>query len=188
MVVISHRLWKSRFGASRDVIGRQRLVDSMPFTSVGVAAEGLVGPRPLFTTDVWMPLSQAPRIPPFPVSFGARASTWLVVTGRTKPGVTLERAGTAAENLAWVLGEQYPTGARRRRFKLSPIEVMRTGLEDPLPPSSRVTTVLLLGLAAVVLLVAWAVDLLLGLQPRLPRCRSASPSRSTGGCSPPRRC
>jgi len=154
VAVISHRLWISRFNARRDIIGKTFFVNSQPFTIVGVAAEGFVGPRPLFATDVWVPLSLTRRILPFPISFEDRGSTWLVVTGRMKPGVTLAQAEHAAESLATALREQDPATSRRKHFRLFPITAMRTGLKDPVAPQTRTATMLLLGLAGVVLLVA----------------------------------
>jgi predicted permease len=154
VAVISHRLWTSRFDARRDIIGKTLLVNSQPFTIVGVAARGFVGPRSLFATDVWVPLSLTRRILPFPISLEDRGSTWLIVTGRMKPGVTLAQAEHAAENLAAGLAEQDPAGSRRKHFRLFPITAMRTGLKDPQPPQARTATMLFLALAGGVLLVA----------------------------------
>ena len=136
VAVISHRLWKNRFGARRDVIGKPLLVNSQPFTIIGVAAEGFVGPRPLFASDVWVPLSLATRLMPVSVSLENRAATWLVVTGRMRPGVTLSQAEKAAESLAAALTEQYPDTNQGRHFRLFPITAMRTGLKDPVPPAN----------------------------------------------------
>jgi len=154
VAVVSHRLWTSRFSARSSIIGETLLINSQPFTIVGVAAEGFVGPRSLFATDVWVPLSLVRRILPFPISLKDRGSTWLIVTGRMKPGVTLSQAEAAAESLAAALAEQDPEANRGKHFRLFPVTAMRTSLKDPLPPEARAATMLFLGLAGVVLLVA----------------------------------
>jgi predicted permease len=154
VAVISHRLWTSRFDARRDVIGKTLLVNSEPFTIIGVAPEGFAGPRPMFATDVWVPLSLVGRILPFPLSVQDRGSTWLLVTARMKPGVTPAQAEAAAEGLAAALAKQDPETNRGKHFKLFPIAVMRAGLKDPLPPGTRLGAVLFQGLAGIVLLVA----------------------------------
>jgi predicted permease len=154
VAVISHRFWKSRFGARPDIIGRPLLVNSQTFTVVGVASEGFVGPRPIFATDIWVPLSLAPRILPFPIAIENRGSTWLIVTGRMKPGVTLAQAQDAAEILAAALAKEDPAANRRKHFALFPIAAMRIGLKDPLPPQTGFMTLLIISLAGIVLLVA----------------------------------
>ena len=154
VAVISHRLWTRRFGAARDVVGKALLINNQPFTIIGVAAEGFVGPRSLFATDVWVPLSLAPRLLPFRISLENRGATWLIVTGRMRPGVTLAQAEAAAESLATALAEQNPDTNRGRHFRLFPVTAMRTGLKDPLPPTATAATVLVLALVAVVLLIA----------------------------------
>ena len=221
VAVISHRLWTSRFAARPDIIGRPLLVNNQSFTIVGVAAEGFVGPRPIFATDVWVPLSLAPRILPFPISLEDRGSTGLIVTGRLKPGVTLAQAQAAADSLAGALDEQQPA-AEPQTLRAVPDRgdagraqgpaAAPDGLRDParsgpgwhraagrlpqrrqhparpdLGPPGReialrlslgasrarvvrqlVTETLLLALAGGalgLLLAAWTVDLLLGLQP-----------------------
>ena len=38
VVLLTHRLWRERFGADRDIIGRDIRMDSIPYTVVGVLA------------------------------------------------------------------------------------------------------------------------------------------------------
>ncbi|MBP1636874.1 MAG: hypothetical protein H6Q10_3448 [Acidobacteria bacterium] len=154
VAVISHALWERRFNARSTIIGETLLVNSQPYTIVGVAAEGFVGPRPLFATDVWVPLSLVRQVLPFPITIENRGSTWLIVTGRLKPGVTIAQAEAAAEGLAASLAREDPEANRGKHFRLFPITAMRVGLKDPVPPQARALGMLLLGLAGVVLLVA----------------------------------
>ena len=108
----------------------------------------------MFATDVWVPLSRVGDLLPFPITVENRGSTWLIVTARMKPGVTLAQAEAAAESLAAALAEADPETSRGKHFRLFPMAAMRLGLKDPVPSHARAATALLLGLAGVVLLVA----------------------------------
>ncbi len=54
-VVLSERLWRSRFGAAPDVVGRPLAIDGRRFTVVGVVGAGFVGTMSTFTGDAWVP-------------------------------------------------------------------------------------------------------------------------------------
>jgi len=52
VAVISHRLWRTRFGGDPDVVGKPLGNDPWPLTVIGVAPEGF---RFLWGSDVWHP-------------------------------------------------------------------------------------------------------------------------------------
>lgn len=54
-VVISERLWRARFAADPDVVGRTVTLNSRTFTVVAVAPTDFVGTMTLFTGDLWVP-------------------------------------------------------------------------------------------------------------------------------------
>ena len=54
--VISHRVWRERFAATPDAIGRVVVVNRLPVTVVGVAAEGFTGAVMTPGEDVWLPI------------------------------------------------------------------------------------------------------------------------------------
>jgi predicted permease len=59
VAVISDALWRTRFGSDASAIGRRILIDTVPFTIVGVAPRAFVG-LDLEPTDVWTPLPARP--------------------------------------------------------------------------------------------------------------------------------
>ncbi len=61
-IVLSDRLWRSRYGADPGVVGRSVLVDSQPFTVVGIAPADFVGTMTGFTGDVWIPWNAYVRL------------------------------------------------------------------------------------------------------------------------------
>ncbi|HVS00570.1 MAG TPA: ABC transporter permease [Thermoanaerobaculia bacterium] len=94
-VVLSHGLWRRRFGADRDVVGKKVLLAGEPVTVVGVMPAGFAFPRGAempsgygFTKepDAWTPmaLTQEERV--------FRGNHSQLAVGRLKPGVSLEAA------------------------------------------------------------------------------------------------
>src|SRR5947207_1900866 len=102
VVVLSHALWRRRFGANPAVVGQSVRISGQPFEVVGVAAasfEGVSGPLP--GTRLWIPLStlelramaDKAAEPPAQTSLLApRDQRRLVVFGRLAPPVTAAAA------------------------------------------------------------------------------------------------
>jgi putative ABC transport system permease protein len=57
VVLLTHRLWRERFGADPDIIGRDIRMDSVPYTVVGVLAPGNWDRTP---ANVWIPIALTP--------------------------------------------------------------------------------------------------------------------------------
>jgi putative ABC transport system permease protein len=60
-VVISHRFWQERFGAARDVIGRELLLEGVPHPVLGVMPPAFAFSPFWARAEVWGPLDLAPR-------------------------------------------------------------------------------------------------------------------------------
>ncbi|HKN68416.1 MAG TPA: ABC transporter permease [Gemmatimonadaceae bacterium] len=84
VLLLSDALWRERFGASPEVIGKRVLVEGVPVTIIGVMPEDFHFPTA--TTRYWMPQAFNPGNP---------GMTWGVVDkhiiARLAPGVTFER-------------------------------------------------------------------------------------------------
>jgi len=97
-VVLSERLWRSRFGADPGVIGRTIPVDSRTFTVSGVVAREFVGTTTTFTGDLWLPVRAYARV--FEIE---EDELYVVPIGRLLPGVDpslgRERVLTAAQSI-----------------------------------------------------------------------------------------
>lgn len=114
VVLISERLWRSRFASSLDVIGSTIDLDDDGYTVVGVLPAGIVlpGMPPGFTplqsgVDVWLPLAATPTSSP-------RSRHDVVLVGRLREGVTVAGAQREMTALATRLEAQYP-GANHAR-------------------------------------------------------------------------
>jgi putative ABC transport system permease protein len=99
VAILSDGLWRRRFGADPNLIGRQIQLSGESYTVVGVTP-----PDFRFTqgTELWTPLTLLPR--------GANGSYGhnLSVIGRLKPGVGLAQAQASMETIARQLEQQYP--------------------------------------------------------------------------------
>ena len=99
VVMLSHRLWVSRFGGDPQIVGRRIRLDGLDQTVVGVlpATGRLWLPAEAFlVTDaqIWKPLQfNYANQPP-------RNFTFFTVFGRMKPGVTLAQAQADLETVA----------------------------------------------------------------------------------------
>jgi predicted permease len=82
VVLLGHRLWKERFAAASDVIGRVVRVNGLPATIVGVMPDGFRFPN---DEDFWMPLVPNERLE-------SRANRDLQLFGLRKPGVSIDAA------------------------------------------------------------------------------------------------
>ncbi|MBD0320116.1 MAG: ABC transporter permease, partial [Gemmatimonadetes bacterium] len=94
VAVISHHLWRTRFGGDPSVIGRTVHLDSRPLSVVGVAPPEFGGTLVGLAADVWMPLGAAGIGLADDADAGSRHAS-LVLFGRLRPGVSPERAGAA---------------------------------------------------------------------------------------------
>jgi putative ABC transport system permease protein len=85
VVVISHGLWRRRFGGSPDIVGRKISLNDESYDVVGVMPRGFYF-IPSREIDIWMPASFPPWM--------RTNFTWhdAQIVARLKPGVTLERA------------------------------------------------------------------------------------------------
>ena len=85
VLVISHRLWRSRYGAARDVVGRRVQLGEQPFTIVGVMPPDVDYPH---GTDMWRTTRSVPATGPF----GDAARREIDLLARLRPGVSPAQA------------------------------------------------------------------------------------------------
>ena len=99
-VILSDRLWRERFGGSRDALGKMLTLAGEPHEIVGVMPPDF---RPVIVgkADVWRPDRLNLANP-------NRGAVVLRVVARLKPGVTLETASASMSALAANLEGRYP--------------------------------------------------------------------------------
>lgn len=104
VVVVSHRLWQTRFGGDPGLVGGEIRLNGRLYTVVGIAPEEFKGRiAPGIGTDFWAPIRMYPHLAP-----GQMGSVNLLITGRLRPGVSMAQARSVLDALATRFNEQRP--------------------------------------------------------------------------------
>ena len=99
VVVLSHRLWETRFGADPKILGRTLTLNGKPCTVIGVLPAH--GPFDRSWAQLWLPLAFEPRDM-------TRDYHWLMSYARMKPGVTLKQSQAAMDIIGARIAEAFP--------------------------------------------------------------------------------
>jgi predicted permease len=91
-VVLTYSYWKRQFGGAPSVIQKSILVNSIPFTIVGVGPAGFLGLDPGIVQDMWLPLASRARVSQHMPKETDAASWWLMVGAQLKPRITASQA------------------------------------------------------------------------------------------------
>jgi putative ABC transport system permease protein len=123
VVVLSHGLWKRRFGADPNIVGRRISVNRETHTVLGVMPAGYESPRVSSadsSAELWTPvrLSRADS---------ERDSHWLAAVGRLKRGVSQKTAKEDIRGIAAALAKQYPNASARVTTWMLPLKDSMTG-------------------------------------------------------------
>ncbi len=125
VVMISGGLWASKFGSSRDVIGRTIELNETAYTIVGVVPATFRYQSGNFHshTDAFVPIGQWND-----ATFrDRRAAMGMDAVGRLKPGVTLEQARSNMDAIANHLAQAYPDADKGTRIVLVDLKQNVTG-------------------------------------------------------------
>lgn len=88
---ISYDYWTRRFNNDPATIGRSVLVDGVRVTITGVTAPGFTGEIVGQPTDLWLPVGLYDRLHPNVPILRDRRMMWLMLIGRSKPGLTISQ-------------------------------------------------------------------------------------------------
>jgi putative ABC transport system permease protein len=146
VIVLSHGLWQRRFGADPNIVGKTVLLNTRPYTVVGVMPANFHSlPSSLLSDDraeYYRPVAEG-------YDEEERASRHLRAIARLKPGVTLEQAQAEMSVIAGRLEKEHPTANTGYGVRLTTITEDTVG-------GLRRTLLLLFGAVAFVLLIACA--------------------------------
>lgn len=123
VIVLTDHLWKRRFGADRDIIGREIVLNRQSFTVIGVAPEGFRGTFVIGGPDLFVPMGMHEQIlTDFALTqFHNRRTLIFDVFGRLKPGVGLQQARAGMQTVARQLEQSYPKDNEARSVALIPM-------------------------------------------------------------------
>ena len=91
-VVISHSFWQREFGGDRNVIGRMLTLADRPFEVIGVTDASFFGLEVGRSIDIAVPICAEAIVRDKNNRLDSGTDWWLTVTGRLKPGWTMEQA------------------------------------------------------------------------------------------------
>ena len=120
VTVISHGLWRRRFGADPAAIGKTISLNGYRYMVVGVAPAEFTGTLRGTVNDVYVPaMMQTQAQPGRNSKLDDRHSGWLRLIGRLKPNVSRERAQTALSSLTEEAKKSFPTSNDQARVFLT---------------------------------------------------------------------
>lgn len=129
-MVLSERLWRSRFGARPSIVGESIRVNGQLATVIGVASPGFAGASPMTAAaEVWIPTTAHPRLAPELTAWRDRRATTAQLIGRLAPGVSAAEAEGALETMARRLEQMH--GERERATNEPLIRVLPGGRMFP---------------------------------------------------------
>jgi putative ABC transport system permease protein len=140
-VVLSESFWRARFAADSSLVGRGIRLDGEDWTVVGVVPDEaqIIG-----RSSIWA------AVPIRGVPAEARGEHFLRAIGRVKPGVSIGAAAAELKSVAAELARDFPKTNAGRGAALEPLRDATIGGE------LRATSLLLLGVVALVLLICCA--------------------------------
>ncbi len=146
VALLSHGLWRRRFGGDRRIVGRKIMVSDEPFTVVGVMPPEFRFKVGMFEHELWVPIAiNLDRLPP-------RDFRGLTLAARLAPGVTLARAQAEMDVIAARFQRDFP--------EVYPADsgwgVRLEPLQEQIVGDIRPALALLMATVALVLLIACA--------------------------------
>jgi predicted permease len=163
VVVLSYNYWSSRFGLDSTILNKQVIVNGQSLTIVGVAPKGFDGTTIGMRPAVFVPITLR-SVLDVDTDWSLRTDYWAYLFGRLRPGVTIEAARAS-------LGTQYHgiindveaplqkdmSAQTMARFRAKPILLAPGGRgQSSVPDEAKTPLRLLLGVTALVLLIACA--------------------------------
>jgi putative ABC transport system permease protein len=115
VIVLSHGLWRRRFGGDPNIVGRTITANNRPLTVVGVMGSdfSFLGPRYQF----WVPLPlRGPNPDKLPIN---RNSRYVQVLAKLNPGVSSDAAAAELRSVAATLAQAYPAEHTNTSFVVS---------------------------------------------------------------------
>lgn len=142
VVLLSEPVWRGRFNADPNILGRTIRLSSQTFTVIGVMPASF---DPVTNHEqLWVPMAFTPE---------RRAMhdehSYLIV-GLLKPGVTMQQAQSEMDSIAKVQQERYP----KENLSMGPRGIRLESLEDAIVKDIRPALYMLLGAVGLVLLIA----------------------------------
>ncbi len=114
VVVLGDSLWRRRFAADSQVIGKTVFLNGRRYTVVGVMSPKFNGTDRGIVGDFWAPLANmADFVPDIMKQGDDRSTSAIVITGRLKPGISRAQAAAALNVVGTRIHDQFRKTERR---------------------------------------------------------------------------
>lgn len=130
VVVISHALWRDRFGSAADAVGRTVRLNGHTFAIVGVTPASFSGSYNAFGSRFWAPIAMYREVRPRDLPLTQRGWGWLSLTARLRAGLTLDQGLADLGRMAADLDRRFPQGDPRQ-FSAVPASGVPEGMRAP---------------------------------------------------------
>jgi predicted permease len=129
VALISEGLWKRKFGAAPDIVGKSIRLDGNLYTITGVipATFHYQSDNYSYKAEVYVPIGQWNE----PLFRDRRTGMGMDAVGRLKPGVTLAQANSDMNGVANQLAEVYPDIDKGKGITLVPLKQNLVGDIQP---------------------------------------------------------
>jgi len=141
VVVLSHRIWQTRFGGDREILGKTLRLDDKLYTVVGILPPNVVLSEPIVFQTI-----DALRAQTASEQNSKRGNRYFRVVARLRRGVGLDRAAMEMRGVGRQLAVEYPDANTGRSVEVRPVSELMFG-------DVRPALLILLGAVALVLLV-----------------------------------
>jgi len=121
VVVISYRLWQTRFKSDPQIIGKTQRFDNVVHTIIGVTPEGFYGTFVGRAMEYWVPASMLEAFYGGGDKLEDRGARWCEAYVRLKPGVTRNQVQQEISAIAARLEAEYPATNRGRGIRVWPL-------------------------------------------------------------------
>ena len=146
VVMLGNDVWRARFAANPDIVGRKITLDAQPYTVIGVlpAMENVLAPG----AELWSPLQYNSALP----ADGREWGHHLEMIGRLRPGVSREQAEAEGAAILRELGSVYAKGYNSSGGP--PSQLLVFGLQEDVARDVRPALLAIAGGVGLVLLIA----------------------------------
>jgi putative ABC transport system permease protein len=156
--VLGNGEWQKRFGGDPSIVGRTITLNGAAFTVVGVMPKGFKGTNAIGAPAVWVPyMTYTQTTTGFFRELAepnSRRGLVFNITGRLKPGVSVQQAEANLKTIARQLEQEYPNENKGRNVTLVPLAqaTINPGFRDNIVKAGG----LLMTIVGLVLLIACA--------------------------------
>jgi predicted permease len=130
VIVLSHELWRTAFGADPGVVGRTVRLNRQRVTVVGVAADGTFSGTSFLGGGYVAPLNAGRQLASADSRYETDAAPWLRLLGRRRDGVGMEQVRSEMNVIAANIDQQQPG-------RSTTLTIERARANDGLPADLR---------------------------------------------------